>query len=163
MIDRSRLTELLLYNPMNGNFHWRYSISGHIKQGKRAGTKDQKGYWSIRIDNKYYLQHRLAWFYVYNKWPDLEIDHINLKRHDNRIDNLREADHGQNQHNGKAYKTNKSGLKGVTYLKANRKWMAQIQRNKKHYYLGLYKTKEEASIAYKQAAQKFFGQFARSE
>ena len=163
MITRDRLTQLVLYNPINGQFVWRRSISGHIKQGCFAGSLNRQGYWTLRLDTEYYLAHRVAWFWVYGEWPKGEIDHINSNRQDNRIDNLRDVTRSINQHNGRPYRNNKSKLKGVTYLKARRKWMAQIQRDKKHYYLGLYDTKEEAHAAYCAGAARHYGKFARTE
>ena len=167
MITREKLVELLLYNPITGEFFWRFSIKGHIKKGNRAGSKDRRGYWMINLDNKYYLQHRLAWFYIYNRWPQGEIDHINLQRDDNRIDNLREATHGQNQHNSKSYKNNSHGVKGITKHKYKGvwtgQWVASIQRNKKHYYLGIFNSAKDAHAAYCKAAETFYGEFARTQ
>jgi hypothetical protein len=163
VINRERLIQLVLYDPITGRFVWRYSIRGHIKQGYEAGCLDQRGYWVLSLDGNHYLAHRVAWFWVYNEWPKGEIGHINLERSDNRIDNLRDVSHSINQHNGRPYKNNKSKLKGVTYLKAKKKWMAQIQRDKKHFYLGLYKTAQKAHCAYCRAAEKHYGKFARTQ
>jgi hypothetical protein len=162
-ITRERLIELVLYNPIDGSFVWRYSRGGHIKQGEPAGFPHYSGYITLKLDGKMYQAHRLAWLWVYGRWPKEEIDHENLNRADNKINNLREATHSQNQHNTSAYKNNSTGMKGVTYLKQNKKWMAQIQRNKQNYYLGVYNTPEEAHVAYKTAAKEFFGEFARTE
>ena len=160
MITRERLIDLVLYDPITGQFVWRYSRKGHIKQYEPAGSLDNQGYWSIRLDKKWYGAHRLAWLYVYGEWPDGEIDHQNMKRDDNRINNLRDATHGQNQHNGRVYKNSLSQTKGVTLLKSGR-WLAQIQRNKRHIYLGTFPTRQLAHDAYVEAAETFFGEFAR--
>lgn len=166
MITRERLVELVLYDPITGKFVWRFSRQGHIKQGKEAGGFDERGYVTITLDNEYYLAHRLAWFWVYNRWPS-EIDHANMNRADNRIDNLREATRSDNLHNGHVRRHNTHGTKGITKYKYNGKWngrwVAQIQRNKKQHYLGTFATAKEAHEAYCQAAQKYFGEFARTE
>lgn len=166
-LKRGRLIDLVLYDPITGKFVWRHSVKGHIKQGEPAGSIDPRGYWSMRIDNEWYAGHRLAWLWVYGRWPSGEIDHINMNRADNRIDNLREATRSQNLHNGPARSHNSHGTKGITKLKYNGKWngrwVAQIQRNKKQHYLGTFATAEEAHQAYRAAAEKFYGQFARSK
>ena len=51
--------------------------------------------------------------------------------------------------------TNKSGVTGVCYLKKNKKWRADIAFNKKRVYLGLYKEKEDAIKARKEAEKKY--------
>ena len=40
--------------------------------------------------------HRLVWFYIHGKWPEMELDHINNNKRDNRIENLREVTRGEN-------------------------------------------------------------------
>lgn len=47
-------------------------------------------------------------------------------------------------------KNNTSGYRGVTYLKANLKWIAQIKINSKNKYLGSFCTSIEAAKAYDQ-------------
>jgi hypothetical protein len=59
-------------------------------------------------------------------------------------DNCRWATMIEQQHNRRPWSA--CGLKGA--VKMRRRWMAQIQTNGKHRYLGLFKTAEEASAAY---------------
>lgn len=160
-ITRKRLIELVLYDPISGRFEWRYSRGGHIKQAEPSYTIDARGYAVMSLDGQWYAAHRIAWLWVYAKWPKGDLDHANMVRRDNRINNLREATRGQNRHNSRPSKDNKSGTKGVTQLPSGR-WMAQIQRNKKHHYLGVFDSKELAAWAYLQAAEKYFGEFARA-
>jgi hypothetical protein len=93
--------------------------------------------------------------------PKNYIDHINGNRSDNRFSNLREATHAQNRANSKH--TNKIGLKGVGLIKwipeGKRRWRAQITHNKKVIHLGCFHTKEEAHLAYCDAAKKLHGEF----
>jgi hypothetical protein len=86
------------------------------------------------------------------------IDHINHNGLDNRKENLRKCTRSQNFANRKKYANNKSGYKGVS--KHGDKWQADIQINGKGKYLGIFKTKEEAAIAYNTAAKSLFGKFA---
>ena len=57
-----------------------------------------------------------------------------------------------------AYKTNKLGVKGVSYDKTKNKYVAQIAYKKKHYYLGRYDTVEEAKRAYEEKKRELLEQ-----
>jgi len=56
-------------------------------------------------------------------------------------------------------KNNTSGVKGVNWNKQMKKWKSQIMFQKKYYYLGLFKNKEDAKEARKQAEERLFGNF----
>jgi len=88
------------------------------------------------------------------------IDHINGNTLDNRKENLRIATYSQNRGNSKRYRNNTSGYKGVSWNKNRQRWEACIGYQNKYIYLGLYTTKEEAALAYNEAAKKYFGEFA---
>ena len=60
MLTQERLKEVLYYNPEIGEFIWNISHE-NIREGDVAGTKTDFGYIAIRIDNKIYKAHRLAW------------------------------------------------------------------------------------------------------
>lgn len=100
------------------------------------------------------------WLYVYGKWPD-QIDHVNGKKDDNRIINLRETDHSGNQCNRFVQANNTSGYKGVNFHLRWKKWQARIGYGKKRVHLGYFQTKEEVYAAYCAAAPKYHGEFAR--
>ena len=160
-MKHEQLISDISYNPETGEFHW-ISARPKVKVGMKAGyLKKNKGYIYIEYQGKAYSAHRLAWFYVYKKFPTEYIDHINRDKADNRIINLREATHGQNKANSKTI--NKNGLKGVSklpWMKDNGKcWQAQIKHNKKQIYLGCFYTKEEAHEAYCKAAKELHGDF----
>lgn len=91
------------------------------------------------------LLHRAAWLLVTGGWPDVEIDHDDRDRANNRWLNLRPATKGQNRQNLSA-RTAKGGLRGAT--KYRDKWKAQIKVDGVHHYLGLFDTEEEAHEAY---------------
>jgi len=88
------------------------------------------------------------------------MDHINLKRDDDRLVNLREANREQNCANkGAFYKENSYGFRGVK--KAGTKFVAVIGAGQKDRYIGRYNTAERAALAYDVAAKKIHGEFAR--
>lgn len=79
----------------------------------------------------------------------------------NRIANLRQATRSQNMANARQKANNTSGFKGVHFLRG--KWQAQIQIGGRRIHLGCYLTPEVAHMAYRIAAKKHFGEFARTE
>lgn len=150
----------LSYDPRTGAFRWR-SPRPKITVGALAGTQ-QSGYWMIHLRGVDYHAHRLAWLYVYGRWPEGDVDHINLDRFDNRIHNLREATRSQNCANTGIPSHNTSGFKGVSRIKRNGKWGARISCDGTPYHLGTFQTAGEAAAAYDRAAILLFGSFART-
>ena len=165
--------ELLDYNPETGEFRWKFrdrkwfeSVSDRSwnswngkNAGKIAGCVYSDGYRRIRIDNKDYLAHRLAWLYIYGEWPQNHIDHINHQTDNNRIENLRDVTQSQNQWNG-SDRTGTSQYKGVSWAKHANKWVAHITINGKKKHLGLFIIEEDAAKAYDRAALQHFGIYA---
>jgi len=152
-LTAQRLRELLHYNEDTGEFTWIVSRGNQFsKPGMKAGFKDTYGHLGIEIDGKRYLSHRLAWLYVYGKWPDRQIDHINRIRDDNRIQNLRDVHGVVNANNKGNYRNNTTGFKGVTIK--NGRFIAQIKIDGKCKYFGSFETSEKASEAYQKAALK---------
>ena len=165
MVTQVRLKELLSYNPLTGQFIRLIATGRHgcHKVGEVAGHLRNDGKIDIKVSDKKYKAHRLAWFYMTGVWPTEEIDHIDLNKSNNRWDNLREATHVQNQYNKRKSPLNKSGYKGVSWCKQTQKWRAQIVADKKHKNIGRYDTLQEAYVAYCAAALIHHGKFARVE
>jgi hypothetical protein len=162
MLTQSRLLELLEYDLETGIFIRKISSSSRARKGDRAGYCDKShGYRSISIDSTEYYEHRLAWLYVNGGFPINEIDHINMDRADNKFSNLREATRSQNGQNKNKLCRNTSGVKGVTWHKDAQKWMAQINVNRKHYYLGVFETIKDAGKAYSDASDSLHQSFGR--
>lgn len=153
-----RLRQLLLYIPETGKFIW--LTSGKGKQAFAKAGRINNGYRSIKIDQTVYYAHRLAWLWTHGEWPTGYLDHINLDRSDNRICNLRLATHSQNSFNRKLLSNNKSGFQGVCWIKSAKRWRASIRTNGRRINLGQFRTLEEASAAYRDAAETHFGDFA---
>lgn len=117
LLPQNRLKEMLIYYPETGIFIWNERRRGR-KFGQIAGNLNKvSGYVCIVIDGNNYLAHRLAWLYVHGDFPSGEqsfIDHINGKKGDNRIVNLRKASHKENHRNKPITSNNSSGITGVT-------------------------------------------------
>ena len=115
---------------------------GQIKALSRAGGLRLDGYVSIGINKKRYLAHRLAWLYVYGKWPKF-IDHDNGQRADNSINNLKSGTIRQNNQNQKCHRDGK--FPGVRYKPGLTKpYQSQFQLGKKKITCGYFKTELEA-------------------
>ncbi|MFA6198823.1 MAG: HNH endonuclease [Bacteroidales bacterium] len=110
MITQEYLKEHFNYNPETGEFL--------RKKNKIVKTIGKREYRKINIDGKFYKAHRLIWLYTYGTWPDDFIDHIDGDKHNNRIDNLRNATNSENQCNRTHPKNNKFNIKGF-YIKRN--------------------------------------------
>ena len=157
MITQEYLKSILEYNPETGAFAWKISGKG-IRYGVEVGTVDIHGYRIIRINRKGYKAHRLAWLYVYGRFPE-RIDHINCIKDDNRIENLREATNGENRVNSLASKNNKLGVKGIKKTPSG-KFQVNIRiPNGSVKCLGSFDTIEKAKETYNNAAKWFHGEF----
>ena len=83
------------------------------------------------------MAHRLIWIYHYGQDPDLDIDHIDRNRANNRIENLRLVTRSQNNHNAKPRVSKyKYGCNGVCWHSGSKVFEATIQINKKRFRLG---------------------------
>lgn len=144
------LKSILNYDKNTGIFTRIISRRGISKKGNVVGILSANGYLRVKINNVNYYLHRLAWLYVYEDWPKNQIDHINRKRNDNRIENLRDVIPLKNQQNLSISKKNKSGFNGVNFDKRSKKWKASIRFNKVKIYLGLFEKLEDAAeVAFK--------------
>lgn len=154
MITQSRLKELFHYDLETGLFTRLVTIAHNAKAGDIAGTVDSGGYIQIMVDGKRYQAHRLMWLWVTGEWPD-EVDHINHVKDDNRWINLREVSRVENCRNQSLPKNNTSGICGVYWYKASKKWMAYIRVSGKLIGLGLFENMLDAIEARKIAENKY--------
>jgi hypothetical protein len=107
------LKNVLDYDPSSGKFTWKVKVADKITVGSRAGTNRKDGYRQIKLFGKYYLEHRLAWFWMKGEFLEHQVDHLNGVRDDNRWCNLREASPKENRQNTVKQKRNKTGFLGV--------------------------------------------------
>lgn len=152
-----RIKQSLSYNPFTGDFTWRIRPSNRIQIGGIAGTVNPShGYHQIRLDNKKWYSHRLAYVLMLGKLPDDQVDHLNGIRHDNRWINLRQADQGINSKNLRLPKRNTSGHIGVSWYKKRKTWETYIRVDGHLHHLGCYKNLNDA-IAARTEADIFYG------
>lgn len=164
---QERLKQLFSYDEESGSLVWNergvdeYRNGGLAPywNGKLAGTKagcpTSKGYIGIRINGRRYMAHRLVWGF-FNGEPDhnLEIDHINGNRSDNRIANLRLVTASENRKNQGLSSKNKNGVHGV-YM-GRKKWWAEITVDGVKKTLGMFEELSDA-IAARKAAEVAYG------
>jgi len=144
----SELKEYLSYNPNTGIFTWAKQVGARGKIGEKVGCLN-RGYIRIKVNRTVYLAHRLAWLFYYGYLPKDLIDHIDGVKDNNRINNLREANTSQNQHNQrKPRKDNTSGYLGVTFNKGSKKFTAKIRTNGIVKHLGVFTDPKEAHQTY---------------
>ncbi len=88
------------------------------------------------------------------------VDHINHDALDNRRSNLRICTNAENLRNRLGPNKNSTGgIRGVTWLKRDSKWKAQIKVDGKNIQLGVFVSKECARDAYVKANVNYFGAF----
>ena len=166
-LTAERLRSLLDYSPATGLFTRRYNAGRSNSWNRRyanrlAGHVNMYGYRQIWVDGVLYYAHRLAWLYVHGFWPPSEIDHRQGTDLGDRLDNLRLATHAQNGKNQRFRKDNTSGVKGVTWCRATKRWRVNIRINGRVTNLGRFDSISAAAQIYSEAARQHHGEFARS-
>jgi len=132
------LHRLFRYDSETGKLYWKISPSPRVKRGDEAGSLNPSGYRLLNIKNKSYKVHRVIYKMCHKVEPPAFIDHINEIKTDNRIENLREIDHGHN------LRRSKKGSGVVNPHGKVKKYRAYPCFNGKDYYLGYFDTYEEA-------------------
>lgn len=163
-MDTQVLKESVSYDPESGSFEWKKRPLHHFADarsqkswntkcaGKRLfQSKDDLGYCRTTIASKRIRAHTVAFVIMTGTHPKGEVDHINGDRSDNRWGNLRDVSRGENSRNHAMRSDNKSGITGVIWHAASKKWMARISANRKTVYLGLFSDIDDALRARKAA------------
>lgn len=151
ILTAQRLRQLVHYDEQTGLFTRLTRTSSRTHPGKLAGSLATSGHLQFRVDGGRYLSHRLAWLFVYGKWPDQVIDHIDGNPANNRISNLRNVSTSVNMQNQRsAQKRTKSGLLGAHQQNSRGKvrYLAQIVLDGKLRHIGSFDTAIEAHEAY---------------
>lgn len=144
------------YNPSTGLiFH-----NGH----QRGFYASDSRYLHIEIKGVRVKAHRLAWRLHYGQWPPfwLDMDHRNLKKDDNRIQNLRLATRSQNRAHGPANKTGRSGERCVHWNAKSGKWEVGVNKEGERI-TGFASHKISAIVAARLIRRILHGEFAAQE
>lgn len=122
-------------------FSWHWLKSGYIAHTYRASGKIS----SISL-------HRFI-FSLHRKIPgELQIDHINRDKLDNRYCNLRLANKSQQKMNVR--------FRGFYWDKMAKRFISKIRVSGKLYVVGRFFSEKEAHLAYIEAHKKYFGSFS---
>ena len=157
MLEYREALELFRYDYETGVLYWRWRVNSRVPKTLEAGTQyKSSGYLYVKVHGRLYLVHRIVMLMCYGFYGEgLEVDHINHVRNDNRLCNLRFVTGSENSKNQSVSSKNTSGVTGVYFSKAKKKYVAQIEVNRQVHYLGCYNTLEEAAAARAEANLKF--------
>lgn len=106
--------------------------------------------------NKLGRMHR----FIMNTPDDMDTDHIDRDKLNNRKSNLRICNRSENSCNSIGVANSTSKYKGVCWVSSKNKWMAQITHKGKRKFKGYYQRERDAAKAYDEAAIKYHGEFA---
>lgn len=171
------------FEYLDGELIWKHRPREHFQDdwswkvwttrwaGKKAGCVTnigRKGHvvkrHVIRLGGFNFYRNVLVWALIHGEFYDnLEIDHIDLNKLNDRIENLRVSTESQNRHHVGLRKDNRSGYKGVCLHKQSGKWMANFNKDKVRKYLGLFDTIEEAIEVRRGYAREQLGEFYSDE
>ena len=128
--------------------------------GTKAGSPHYKGYTAVHINGRSYLLHRLI-FLMHQGFLPAQVDHIDLDKTNNRIENLRASDASGNRCNVTAAKNNTSGYKNVFWDSTRSKWGVTIAFNNKCVFRKRFDDLELAILVATEVREKYHGAFAR--
>ena len=152
MITQKEVRRLFSYNKKTGVLRWKISRQ-RIQKGDIAGSRNKKGYIVVSVNGKDYKAHKLIWLGMTGSFPKGQIDHKDRIKWNNMWDNLEEVTQIKNMQNIGNFKSNTSGVKGVSFDKNRNKWIAYIKMDKKKYHLGSFKDFDEA-VCHRLAAEQ---------
>ena len=143
---------VLTWLPRENN-QWNACWAGKPVMGRIS----VEGYRHFAVNGRQFVHHRVVMFLRLGRWPGM-VDHINGDRLDNRLENLRECDAGQNSCNARRSRTAASPYKGVRPQRG--RFYARIYIDGVRHSLGGYPTAKAAALAYDKAAVRLHGAFA---
>ena len=126
-------------------YRWRLSMKGYAE---RTGIKKGETARSTILMHREILKAR------HGMW----VDHINRDKLDNKKKNLQLVTPSQNRMNSVG-RTNT--LKGVSWNKTKKNWLASIRLEGRTIYLGSFSNQKDAALTYDKAAKKLFGKYAK--
>lgn len=156
-LTRQMFDSRLDYNPETGVLTWlndrpiekgetvsRYKNWKKRMAGREAGTTNVEGYRQFAVNGTTYRTHRAAVAFMMGCCPaNIEVDHIDGDRSNNRWSNLRLVDRSENSRNMAMSSRNNTGIVGVSFDKRRNRYQAYGCKK----YLGSYRSIEDAAIA----------------
>lgn len=115
--------------------------------GILCDVRSDTNYARARVNGKHTLLHR----WLLGLSDGVQTDHKDRNGLNNKRENIRACTQPENRQNIGAYKCNRTGVRGVTFHKATRKYQVNVQVNGVNRYLGIFKTIEEADIVARKA------------
>ncbi len=134
--------EKIIYNIL-------IDLEDYIKISDYYWSIGSSGYAYSRTNGSKNIMHR----FLMDTPENLQVDHINRNKIDNRKINLRNVEPYINARNKKISSKNTSGHQGVDYQKKEDKWRARWATSPNTYKQKAFKTKEEA-IKYRELKEK---------
>ena len=153
-LTKEILDERYVFDLKTGVVTNRIKTAPRTMVGEEAGYLRPDGYRIIQINGRDYKTARIIWFYAHGSWPTC-VDHVNHRRDDNRLINLRNVTNVENCRNRSKSSRNTSGVAGVYWNKAARKWRAQIVVGGKNNHLGYFTNIADAITARAAAKVKY--------
>lgn len=144
MVSPSQLRQWFDYEPETGILKRIVKVGRNCSLGP-VGYLDSYGYPRIKLSGRSVRVHRIVWAWMTGKWSEIDIDHINTVKSDNRWVNLREATRSENSANRGMPKNNTSGQKGVCYKRKRDSYQAQIRVGGRLLFLGYFKKADDAA------------------
>jgi len=102
---------------------------------------------------KRFFLHRLVML-CFRGYSELNVDHINSDKQDNRLCNLQYITQRENIVKHTSTKKSSSIYTGVTYVKKMKKWKASLGVSYKTHHLGFFEHEIDAANAYVEALKK---------
>ena len=179
-VSPEALRNLLIYEPDTGRLFWKsrpdsmFTGGGSKSAAHVARTwntryanhtaftyQAKSGYLSGRVFGKLMYAHRAIWAIQTGQSAPPFIDHVDGDPSNNRWLNLRAATRAENMQSMQLPSNSTSGVKGVSWRRNERKWIARVVANGKANHLGYFCNLAEAESAVRIARNRLHGEFAR--
>jgi hypothetical protein len=149
----------LNYDHDTGVFTWKVS-TGRSPAGSTAGAIVASGAAKlprriITIGCRRYRASHLALLLVDKKLPKGLVDHINHSTLDDSYTNLREVTTAESSKNKTLISSNTSGVMGVSFTKATKRWRACIHVDDTRIHLGYFAKFDDAVEARRKAEAQY--------